>query len=243
MSQKGNAGRDLIQVGRDYFRYLQVNIQAGNWVVVLVNFSLIFFVLGMVGLGAKTGVKEIQSRIQENASILPPITPYSPGLSPSSSPTPSSKASTESPQSPSHTSELKPKPEDIELNVAATLLGGSNFRAEGTVTNTSNIDIKEFSIKVIVSGIQVHDRENYNDPSPVCQSANGGKYVATINTVKNLKSGETRPVLFGFSFDDMNYHFPEDFPEGYKNSPDLAKCQDFTLHERLRFQFEAVDLN
>ncbi|WP_143161991.1 hypothetical protein [Phormidesmis priestleyi] len=270
MSQKGNAGRDLIQVGRDYFRYLQVNIEAGNWVVILSNLFLIFFVSGMVGLGAKTGVKEIQSRIQENSSIPPSITPYSPVPSPSPSPTPSSEASTESPQSsitpyssvpspspsptpsseastespqsPSYTSELKPKPEDIELN--ARVVKGSDFSTfDGTVTNTSNIDVKEFSIKVkgTVSGWGIYPKEGSN-LLPICQSLKGSQFVDNIGRVKNLKAGETRPIVLSFRYDEATFYFPKDFPEDYKNSPDLDKC-GITLSYVSQYQLEVVDLN
>lgn len=44
MSQNEQAGRDIIKVGRDYIRHIQINILSGNWGTVIV--SLIPVLLG-----------------------------------------------------------------------------------------------------------------------------------------------------------------------------------------------------
>jgi len=52
MSQSGNAGKDVVQVGRDYFKHLQLNILSGNWgSVVIALIPLLLFFYGVKATG------------------------------------------------------------------------------------------------------------------------------------------------------------------------------------------------
>lgn len=54
MSQNGNAGRDLIQVGRDYIRYIQFNFSTGHWgAAILALLPLLLFLYGVKAAGDK----------------------------------------------------------------------------------------------------------------------------------------------------------------------------------------------
>lgn len=57
------AGRDLIQIGRDYISYITYNIDKGNWEVVMVNAGLMFvIVFGLVN-GLAGGVSVAKASI------------------------------------------------------------------------------------------------------------------------------------------------------------------------------------
>ena len=54
MSQKASAGRDLLQIGRDYVRYITVNIWSGNWgAVIIALIPFFFFLYGIKAAGNK----------------------------------------------------------------------------------------------------------------------------------------------------------------------------------------------
>ncbi|MGK7893424.1 MAG: tetratricopeptide repeat protein, partial [Xenococcus sp. (in: cyanobacteria)] len=56
MSQDGSAGRDLVQVGRDYIRHINVNIASGNWLTAGVSLLPAIVALGLAGTGVKFAV-------------------------------------------------------------------------------------------------------------------------------------------------------------------------------------------
>ena len=70
MSQDGSAGRDLIQVGRDYIRHINVNIASGNWLMAGVSLLPAIVTLGVVGTGVKFTVEHVLSPI---SSSSPPV--------------------------------------------------------------------------------------------------------------------------------------------------------------------------
>jgi serine/threonine-protein kinase len=65
ISQTGSAGKNLIQVGRDYIRYIRLNIAAGNWVIVIFNFIIIAVVVYGLGKGTESVVKLINESVQK----------------------------------------------------------------------------------------------------------------------------------------------------------------------------------
>ena len=70
VSQSGSAGKSLIQVGRDYVRYISFNVSAGNWGVVLVNALVIVFVLLGVGTAAKATYRTARYRLGNSGGSL-----------------------------------------------------------------------------------------------------------------------------------------------------------------------------
>lgn len=73
IKQTGQAGRDLIQVGRDYLNYIKINVGAGNWSVIVINFVVITVMLYVIGgiSGALFGVlKNIHQNIYISLSNL-----------------------------------------------------------------------------------------------------------------------------------------------------------------------------
>jgi Collagen triple helix repeat (20 copies) len=73
-SQVGSAGKNLIQVGRDYVRYLKLNIDSGNISVVVLNGIIIVLVI----LGTISAAKSVTNVAQsfrskdDNSVKLPP---------------------------------------------------------------------------------------------------------------------------------------------------------------------------
>ena len=55
MGQDGQAGRDLIQIGRDYMKYITYNIHSENWGVVFANFLVIFLIVFGLTNGLASG--------------------------------------------------------------------------------------------------------------------------------------------------------------------------------------------
>jgi hypothetical protein len=64
VNQIGTAGKNLIQVGRDYIRNIQINVTAGNWLMVVI---LIVPLLGISFVGFKT--IESLTKVIQNSSI------------------------------------------------------------------------------------------------------------------------------------------------------------------------------
>ncbi|MGD2181866.1 pentapeptide repeat-containing protein [Lusitaniella coriacea] len=60
MAQDGNAGRDLIQVGRDYVRHININIASGNWLVVAISLIPPILAFSLLGIGVQWTVNVIQ---------------------------------------------------------------------------------------------------------------------------------------------------------------------------------------
>lgn len=67
MSQNGKAGRDLLQVGRDYIRYVQFNFSAGNWGTGILTLLPMLLLLG--------GLIETGGYISSSPPPLPTPTP------------------------------------------------------------------------------------------------------------------------------------------------------------------------
>ena len=68
-TQNANAGRDLIQIGRDYVRYLQLQIDSGNISVVIVNgIVIVLVILGTISTAkaVTNQSKNIYNRILGN---------------------------------------------------------------------------------------------------------------------------------------------------------------------------------
>lgn len=75
MHQKASAGKDLVQVGRDYFRHIQLNILSGNWGAVIVALIPLFlFLYGVKATGDTVagvmGVKSASSQLPPDNSLL-----------------------------------------------------------------------------------------------------------------------------------------------------------------------------
>lgn len=75
MSQSGNAGKDVVQVGRDYFKHIQLNILSGNWgSVVIALIPLLLFFYGVKATGDTVAEvvypKQSQPKLSENSSLV-----------------------------------------------------------------------------------------------------------------------------------------------------------------------------
>ena len=72
--QSGQAGKNLIQVGRDYIKYMQFNVMSGNWVAFILNIVAILFILYALTSVVKWGYTTINNQIQnisENTKSKP----------------------------------------------------------------------------------------------------------------------------------------------------------------------------
>lgn len=67
MNNSGNAGKNIIQVGRDYLSYLQFNILSGNWIPILIN----AIVIGLIFYGLANGAKTILTQVTVETSNQP----------------------------------------------------------------------------------------------------------------------------------------------------------------------------
>jgi hypothetical protein len=65
VTQKGKSEGVLIQVGRDYFKFIRINILTGNWWVVIINLLIVFLVIYGIGNGAKITIDYISISIQK----------------------------------------------------------------------------------------------------------------------------------------------------------------------------------
>jgi serine/threonine-protein kinase len=70
--QSGQAGKDLIQIGRDYIRYMQFNILSGNWVAFILNIVAILFVLYALTSLVKWGHTTINNQIENVSETTQP---------------------------------------------------------------------------------------------------------------------------------------------------------------------------
>mgnify|MGYP006270367371 CR=1 FL=1 len=52
MSQNEQAGRDIIKVGRDYIRHIQINILSGNWGAVIISLIPVLLAIYILIVGA-----------------------------------------------------------------------------------------------------------------------------------------------------------------------------------------------
>ena len=69
--QEGKASNSLIQVGRDYIRYLQINFEGGNWTPILVNVAC----LGLIFYGLASATRSAVSyatNLQETEGLCSP---------------------------------------------------------------------------------------------------------------------------------------------------------------------------
>lgn len=64
MSNHNNSGRDLIQVGRDYIRTIQINFESGNIVTAIIYTLPLILALFIVGNGVKWTVETAESQVQ-----------------------------------------------------------------------------------------------------------------------------------------------------------------------------------
>ena len=61
VSQQSAQGKKLTQVGRDYIRYLQLSVNSGNWITVLMNVAILAF----IGHGVTNSVYSFVSLVTE----------------------------------------------------------------------------------------------------------------------------------------------------------------------------------
>jgi hypothetical protein len=64
MSQNGQAGRDLLQAGRDYINHIQINILSGKWGAVFISLIPLILTFYIVGSGMQWAVNTLQSQVQ-----------------------------------------------------------------------------------------------------------------------------------------------------------------------------------
>jgi hypothetical protein len=85
VTQEGYAGRDLFQIGRDYVRYIKINILSGNWGSVTIALIPLFLFL----FGVKAGADKVVETFSTTGSALAP----KPAIGLSTNPSPASKDS------------------------------------------------------------------------------------------------------------------------------------------------------
>jgi hypothetical protein len=81
MSQKGRAGKDLMQIGRDYIQYIKVNVLSGNWVaaiIALIPFFLMLYGIKAVGDNAS---EALTITLTKPSTVQPSVAPTTPGRS------------------------------------------------------------------------------------------------------------------------------------------------------------------
>lgn len=84
VSPQGTAGRDVIQVGGNYLRFIQVNLDAGNWGVILSHCLLFLLIISGVGFGTKSVINYFQQHTVINDPPDPPTA--TPSLAPEPNP-------------------------------------------------------------------------------------------------------------------------------------------------------------
>ncbi|MEO1211390.1 MAG: hypothetical protein AAFX78_17850, partial [Cyanobacteria bacterium J06638_20] len=63
MAQNGNAGKDLLQVGRDYFQFIQINISSGKLGIALIAcLPIVFSIYGLKVAGDRVFDVYVESR-------------------------------------------------------------------------------------------------------------------------------------------------------------------------------------
>jgi hypothetical protein len=82
---------------------------------------------------------------------------------------------------------FSPDIEDIQISVKSEELSYGHIQFEGFITNTGSADISEATVYVKISNIEFSDED-----------LNGSYLYDEVKVVKNLKAGETRPVIFRF---------------------------------------------
>jgi chemotaxis protein histidine kinase CheA len=85
--QIGQAGRDLVQIGRDYIQYIYNNSRSGNWGAVAVALIPLFLFL----FGVKAGADKVAETFGAKPSTADPASVSKPTSSLSTSPNPTSK--------------------------------------------------------------------------------------------------------------------------------------------------------
>lgn len=85
-TQEGYAGRDLLQIGRDYVRYIKINILSGNWGSVAVALVPLFLFLFGIKAGADKVVETFGTKpsTADSAPTPKPVTGLSTNPSPAS---------------------------------------------------------------------------------------------------------------------------------------------------------------
>jgi hypothetical protein len=150
MSQKGKAGRDLIQVGRDYITYIQTNIDDKNWGVVLLN----FFILSLLGYGLFIGGRDVATHVTEfgqRAFALNPNKPSIPAPTASLSSTPNHSPNPSMPPTPTTPSLRSPSPEAPSANINAIRFPQESCGEESTDEGQSwyPVFIKSTDLKTV----------------------------------------------------------------------------------------------
>lgn len=65
MSQNEQAGRDIIKVGRDYIRHIQINILSGNWGAVIISMIPVLLTIYILIAGANWTLGIIGNQFQD----------------------------------------------------------------------------------------------------------------------------------------------------------------------------------
>ena len=65
INQSGQAGKDLVQVGRDYVKYLNYNIRSGSWIPIFFNLVVIGIFLYGIFIGMKSIVTQIANQVSK----------------------------------------------------------------------------------------------------------------------------------------------------------------------------------
>lgn len=59
-SQTGSSGRDVIQVGRDYLRFIQIHLDSGNWFVLIIHGVFLLMMISGTLFGIKLAINYFQ---------------------------------------------------------------------------------------------------------------------------------------------------------------------------------------
>ena len=175
MAQDGRAGRDLIQVGRDYIRYINVNIASGNWLTVGVSLLPAIATILVAGTGVKltadvTYKKLVEVGIIKNSeTTLDTATPINSEPSTSTNTSPLSEAKPEEAEISTNVNKLlkSKKCRQCDLSGAdlsgADLVGADLREANLSRANLSGASLKDANLsKAILEGTNLHSVELIN---------------------------------------------------------------------------------
>jgi len=119
-----------------------------------------------------------------------------------------------------------PSTGDIQLNIKSEYLAPGSVRFEGTIMNTGDREIEEFTVAAGIRELRFLD-----------QALNNCEMVASIAKVKNLKAREIRPVVWYFNSEDSHL---EGIPKGYNNDEPFNYRVDWATNFKWRVWVDKV---
>lgn len=112
---------------------------------------------------------------------------------------------------------FSPKPEDIQMSFKSQEISNGYIQFEGFITNTASSAVSEATVFVKIYDIK------FNNPD-----LNGSYLYQEVETVKNIKAGETRPIIFRFKQGNNQL---EGYPANYNNGEPFNFTPDWSNYK------------